>query len=92
MACVHVTKFKKNMRDNSKRTEKSKQDRFYVGDVIENIVTHKKLEVGEVFLTDEHNVLLYGLYNIGSGDKYDFYKDFNRDIPPSAFNHWKRIN
>ena len=80
------------MKDKSKRTEESKQDRFYVGDVVENVVTHKRLEVGEVFLTDEHNVLLYSLYNIGSGDKYDFYKDFNRDIPPSAFNHWKRIN
>jgi len=80
------------MKDNSKRTEESKQDRFYVGDVIENVVTHKKLEVDEVFLTDEHNVLLYGLYNIGSGDIYDFYKDFNRDMPSSAFSHWKLIN
>ena len=79
-------------KDKSKRTEESKQDRFYVGDIIENAVTHKKLEVGEVFLTDEHNVLLYGLYNIGSGDKYDFCKDFSRDIPSSAFSHWKRIN
>lgn len=80
------------MKDNSKRTEESKQDRFYVGDVIENVVTHKKLEVGKVFLTDEHKVLSYGLYNIGSGDIYDFLKDFNRYIPSSAFSHWKRIN
>lgn len=79
------------MKDCTKRTEESKQDRFYVGDVIENVITHKKLEVGEVFLSDEHNVLLYGLYNIGSGDIYDFWKDFNRDIPPSAFSHWKLI-
>ena len=70
-----------------KRTKNSKNDRFYVGDIIENKVTGKKLAVGDVIVEDD-NVLWYGLYNIRIDGRCDL-EDFNRYIMQEAFDHWK---
>lgn len=79
------------MKDKSKRTEESKQGRFYVGDIIENKVTGKKLTVGDVIVEDG-NVLWYGLFNIRIDGRCNFPEDFNRYIVQEAFSHWKRVN
>ena len=70
---------------------KNKQStRFDVGDIIENVITGKQLEVGEVVRKYNRNdILIYGLYMVGHNNDVRYY---DRDIPGSAFNNWKLIN
>lgn len=78
------------MVDKKKRTSGCRNDRFYVGDIIENKVTDKKLEVRDVII-ENNNVLWYGLYNIRTDDRYDL-KDLSRYIMQEAFYHWKLLS
>ena len=77
------------MVDKKKRTSGCKNDRFYVGDIIENKVTGKKLVVGDVIVEND-NVLWYGLYNIRTDGRCDL-EDFSRYIMQEAFGHWKLL-
>ena len=78
------------MVDKNKRIKNSKNDRFYLGDIIENKVTGKKLTVGDVIVEDG-NVLWYGLFNIRIDGRCNFPEDFNRYIMQEAFDHWKLL-
>lgn len=78
------------MVDKKKRTSGCKNDRFYVGDIIENKVTGKKLSVGDVIVEND-NVLWYGLYNIRIDGRCDFPEDFSRHIMQKTFSHWKLL-
>lgn len=73
-----------------KRTKKSKSDRFYTGDIIENKITGKKLVVGDVQLAKNGDVMWYDLYNIRIDGRCDF-EDYNRFIKQEAFDHWKLL-
>lgn len=77
------------MVDKKKRTSGCKNDRFYVGDIIENKVTGKILSVGDVIVEDD-NVLWYGLYNIRIDGRCDL-EDFSRYIMQEALSHWKLL-
>ena len=76
------------MVDKKKRNSGCKNDRFYVGDIIEDKVTGKILSVGDVIVEDG-NVLWYGLFNIRIDGRCNFPEDFNRYIMQEAFDHWK---
>jgi hypothetical protein len=73
-----------------KRTKKSKSDRFYTDDIIENKVTGKKLVVGDVHLAKNGDVMWYDLYNIRIDGRRDF-EDYNRYIKQEAFNNWNLL-
>jgi hypothetical protein len=77
------------MVDKKKRTSDCKNNRFYVGDIIENKVTGKKLEVGDVIVEND-NVLWYGLYNIRTDGRCDL-EDLSRYIMQEAFDNWKLL-
>lgn len=70
-----------------------KEGRFHVGDIVENIVTHKILEVGYVMTDDDDNVIWYDLHYPGSSfdeDGYDL-SNQSRSVPPGAFERWKIV-
>lgn len=75
--------------DKSKRTKESKQNRFYVGDIIKNKITDKVLKVAIVTLrVDGNGILCYSLCDVDEKDE----SLLNRCIPVEAFSHWEVIN
>ena len=71
-----------------------KNDRFYVGDILQNKVTGKVLEVYNIAyaLNDSNRILFYYLCNVGEPEKSSTaIYDGARSIPGTAFNNWVKI-
>ena len=88
---------KKELEINRKegKSPNRKNDRFYVGDVIQNKITNKVLEVYNIMcaLDDKDHILFYDLCNVGEPErnpKNPIYEG-TRSIPGTAFNHWTKI-